>query len=110
MGNLKVLKTSFQDRNGKLSSKRIWAAVTICNGLLIAWLMLVSKILILLDVLKADEVLEVETTLILGILGVGAGLFGTTIGERENMRPRDESPDIVIVNNRDQEDEGLGER
>jgi len=87
MGGLKALKASFNDRNGKLSSKRIWAAVTICNGLLIAWLLLVFKILIILDVFETDEVLEVETTLILGILGVGAGLFGATVAERENVIP-----------------------
>lgn len=104
MSRLTTLKTSFNDRNGKLSSKRIWAAVVICNGLLITQTFAFFKILKFIGYIETNNTLVIPTTLILGILGVGAGLFGTTIGERENVIPHNhypeaESPDIVIMNN-----------
>jgi len=81
---LERLKASFNDRNGKVSSKRVWAAIVISDGLLIANVNIAMKVLIAFSVILPENSYEVETSLILGILGVGAGLFASTVVEKQN--------------------------
>ena len=87
------LKESFNDRNGKISSKRVWAAIVVCNGLLLTWYEIVIKSLILFNVIDKTLIFSVDVSLILGILGVGAGLFASTFAEKQNKFPLDEGLD-----------------
>ena len=87
------LKESFNDRNGKISSKRVWAAIVVCNGLLLTWYEIVIKSLILFNVIDKTLIFSVDVSLILGILGVGAGLFASTFAEKQNTFHLDEGLD-----------------
>jgi hypothetical protein len=100
MSRLQGLKETFKDRNGKLSSKRLWGAVTLCNGLLMAWSSLGVKVLILLGYIITEKAFIIDTTLIIGIVTAGAGLFVSTYAERQNS---------IVINQGNREDEGLSE-
>ncbi|MFT6835651.1 MAG: hypothetical protein ACJA0H_001691 [Francisellaceae bacterium] len=88
----KELRASFNDRNGKFSSKRLWGAVTLCNGLLIAWSSMVVKVLLTVGYIVSENEFIIDTTLILGIITAGAGLFVSTYAEPQNKMPIDKNP------------------
>lgn len=70
------MKSIFHDRNSKKSMKRVAGAFGFINGILMAWAMLVFK-------------LEVNSTLIIGILTASAGLLAATIAEKKNIQEDD---------------------
>lgn len=87
-----------RDRNGKPSSKRRWGSITMFNGLLMAWVCLIIYLLVTFGVIEPIQDFRLPTTLILGVLGVGAGFFVATNWEPENQ--------VIIHQNRDMEGEG----
>ena len=82
---IKALKSSFYDRNGKVSSKRLWAGITMANGLLITNVNVAMKVLIAFGIVCPENIYKIEVSLILGILGVGAGLFASSVAEKQNQ-------------------------
>jgi len=62
----------FNDKSGKLSSKRVLGTITIVVGLIMAILMFIAKLGI-----------NVSDTLILGILGIGFGAISIGVFEKK---------------------------